>query len=243
MRRRIMPGAARRASRGELPAASPRSAGPSPVRLNDRGFRSFINVMRSGGWGGAHGAVRAFLLAGALTWGGVAIGTDIVKEPRGVIDFRDPARGPAWTSVDDRVMGGVSASQIAMTPEGLVFSGVVSLAHGGGFASIRAQPRAYDLTGAIAFVLRVRGDGRTYKFGLRTDDAFDGVRYQARFATRAGEWLEVVLPVADFQPTFRGRPADAPPLDPARIRGFGLLIADRQAGPFRLAIESIQARF
>ena len=126
-------------------------------------------------------------------------------------------------------MGGVSASQIAMTPEGLVFSGVVSLAHGGGFASIRAQPRAYDLTGAIAFVLRVRGDGRTDKFGLRTDDAFDGVRYQARFATRAGEWLEVVLPVADFQPTFRGRPADAPPLDPARIRGLGLLIADRQA--------------
>lgn len=163
---------------------------------------------------------------------------------RTVLDFHDPTQGPAWISVDDQVMGGLSASQVETTPEGLAFSGVVSLEQNGGFASIRAQPREYDLAGAAAFVLRIQGDGQTYKFGLRTDNAFDGVQYQARFATRAGEWLDVVLPITDFQPTFRGRKVtDAPPLDPARIRTFGFLIADRQAGPFRLVIESIQARF
>ena len=54
----------------------------------------------------------------------------------------------------------------------------------------------------------------------------------------------MVLPITDFQPMFRGRVVtDAPALDPARIRVFGFLIADRQAGPFRLVIESIQAQF
>jgi NADH dehydrogenase [ubiquinone] 1 alpha subcomplex assembly factor 1 len=91
--------------------------------------------------------------------------------------------------------------------------------------------------------LRVQGDGRTYKVGVRTDAAFDGVQYQARFATQAGEWLDVEWPVTAFQPTFRGRAVAAPALDPARIRVFGFLIAERQAGPFRLVVESIRARF
>ena len=174
---------------------------------------------------------------------GTAMSADSPTAIRLALDFRDPAVVGEWTSVDDRVMGGVSASRIVATPEGLEFSGVVSLAYNGGFASIRARPREYDLAGATALLARVRGDGQTYKLALRTDETFDGVQYQARFATQAGEWIEVVLPVTDFQPTFRGRQVEAPALDPGRIRGFGLLIADRQAGPFRLVVESIRARF
>ena len=168
---------------------------------------------------------------------------DSSGEVRTVIDFCDPVQESVWTAIDDRVMGGISVSQIAATPEGMVFSGEVSLDHNGGFSSIRAQPREYGLSGATALILRIQGDGQTYKFTVRTDDAFDGVQYQARFATTAGEWLDVMLPVADFQATFRGRTVEAPPLNTARIRTFGLLISDRQAGPFRLVIASIQARF
>ena len=174
---------------------------------------------------------------------GTSMSAHLPHENRPVIDFRDPARGQAWTSVDDRVMGGVSASQVTVTAEGLVFRGEVSLANNGGFASIRAHPHGYDLAGAMALLLRVLGDGQTYKLMLRTDDAFDGVQYQARFATRAGEWIDVGLPVTDFQPTFRGRTVEAPALDPTRIRIFGLLIADRQTGPFQLVVASIRARF
>ena len=47
-------------------------------------------------------------------------------------------------------MGGVSASQVTVTAEGLVFSGEVSLAHNGGFASIRARLGEHDLAGAMA---------------------------------------------------------------------------------------------
>lgn len=89
----------------------------------------------------------------------------------------------------------------------------------------------------------MRGDGKTYKFGIRTDDASDGVQSQMRFTTQSGEWQDIRLPLNEFQPTFRGRMVQAPTLDPACIRVFGLLISDRQAGPFRLVVESIQAQF
>ncbi len=160
-----------------------------------------------------------------------------------VIDFRDPAQVLEWTSVNDRVMGGMSTSQTTSTAEGMAFSGVVSLGNNGGFASIRTLPCEYGLAGAISLVLRVRSDGKTYKVGIRTDDAYDGVQYQARFATQPGEWQDIHLPINEFHPTFRGRTVQAPTLDPARIRVFGLLISDRQAGPFQLVVETIQAQF
>ena len=162
-----------------------------------------------------------------------------------IFDFSDPSRSqdPArdWFSVDDRVMGGVSASRVEASPDGLVFSGNLSLDRDGGFASIRTRPGSYVLAGATSLVLRVRGDGKTYKLGVRTDDAFDGIQYQARFPTHAETWADVRLALAEFQPTRRGRTVPAAPLDPARIRVFGLLIADRQVGPFRLVVASVGA--
>jgi NADH dehydrogenase [ubiquinone] 1 alpha subcomplex assembly factor 1 len=152
----------------------------------------------------------------------ISMSAELPTTTRLVIDFRDPTQAQGWTSVDDQVMGGVSASQVQATPAGLIFRGEVSLANNGGFASIRALPRDYGLAGATALILRLQGDGQTYKFGIRTDEAFDGVQYQARVPTQAGEWLEVPLPLSAFQPSYRGRPVPAPPLDPARIRVFGL---------------------
>ncbi len=74
------------------------------------------------------------------------------------------------------------------------------------------------------------------------DDAFDGMNYQARLEAPAGGWALVRLPLAAFRPTFRGRTVPgAPALDPARVRQIGLVIADRQAGPFALALRSLGA--
>jgi hypothetical protein len=123
-----------------------------------------------------------------------------------------------------------------------VFEGVVSLDNNGGFASVRSRRGELGTPGAVSYVLEVRGDGKRYKLNLRTDDAFDGVSYQAAFETPRDQWTTVRLPVAEFRPTFRGRVvATAPPLDPARVRQVGLMIADRQAGAFSLAVRSIRA--
>jgi hypothetical protein len=167
-----------------------------------------------------------------------------IVTPRAVatlLDFDDPADAALWRPVDDVVMGGASRSSFAQAEPGVArFSGNVSLENSGGFASVRTPPRDWHTDGARAFLLRVRGDGQTYKFTIRTGDGFDGIQYQARFTASAGAWTESRLPVDSFVATFRGRRVPfAPSLDAAAVRALGLMISDKQAGPFELLIDRI----
>lgn len=152
-----------------------------------------------------------------------------------------PGRTLEWRAINDGVMGGVSRGGVEIARDGwLVFAGEVSLERNGGFASVRTVPAPLGVPGARAVRLEVRGDGKRYKLNLKTDEAFDGVQYQAAFATPAGQWTTLTLPLEAFAPKHRGRDVpDAPPLDPARIVTLGLLISDRQAGPFRLEVRAI----
>lgn len=160
---------------------------------------------------------------------------------RPLIDFASTAAVSRWSAIDDAVMGGVSRSQLLHDPAGhAVFSGIVSLEHNGGFASIRSPTLDIKAPGTSLCRLEVYGDGKRYKLNLRTDNTFDGVNYQAAFAAPAHLWTQLSLPLTDFQPSFRGRRVPgAPPFDPARLQQIGLMIADRQTGPFSLAIRSI----
>ena len=157
-----------------------------------------------------------------------------------VFDFRS-ATPAAWQLVNDDVMGGVSLSSFQITNGWAVFGGEVSLANNGGFASVRSRPARLDLGDAVTFVIRVRGDGRRYKFTARMDPGFDRAIYQCAFTTKPGEWAEHRLPVKDFAASFRGRRlTDGPPLRPVDVTSVGFLIADKQAGPFQLDLAWIK---
>jgi len=161
---------------------------------------------------------------------------------RELFRFESAAAVTDWSAIDDAVMGGVSRSRLRHDPAGhAVFEGTVSLERNGGFASVRSRPLDLGVAGAIAWLLDVCGDGKRYKLNLRTDDAFDGVNHQAAFEAPAGAWTVVRLPLSEFRASFRGRGVPgAPALDPARVRQIGLMIADRQPGPFALAVRSIR---
>ena len=158
-----------------------------------------------------------------------------------LLDFDDPADAALWRPVDDVVMGGISRSRFEQAAPGVArFSGHVSLENFGGFASVRTPPRDWRTAGARDFLLRVRGDGKTYKFTIRTGDGFDGIQYQSRFTAPVDAWTDVHLPVSGFVATFRGRRVPfAPSLDPAKVRTLGFMISDKQAGPFDLLVDSI----
>ena len=158
-----------------------------------------------------------------------------------LLDFDDGTDVASWYAVNDVVMGGVSRSEFGQAAPGIArFHGNVSLENSGGFASVRTQPRDWNTAGARAFVLRVRGDGRTYKFTIRTGDGFDGIHYQQRFSPAAHQWCDVRLPVDQFVPTFRGRRVPfAPALDAAKVRALGLMVSDKQAGDFELLVDRI----
>ena len=158
-----------------------------------------------------------------------------------LFDFTDLQAVNAWHAIDDRVMGGISQSRLKHDPAShAVFEGEVSLEQNGGFASVRSKPGDRGHPGAHACLLELRGDNKQFKLSLLTDDGFDRLNYQASFAPAGDDWQSLHLPLADFRATFRGREVpDAPPLDPARIRQVGLMIAARQAGPFALDIRRI----
>lgn len=163
--------------------------------------------------------------------------------PTQIHRFETPKSTEGWHAINDGVMGGVSSSRLRCDPAGhAVFEGEVSLENNGGFASVRAPVLELGCADTVAYLLTVWGDGHTYKLNFRTDSGFDGVNYQAAFTPSPGSWTQTVLPLAAFSPTFRGRLVNgAPPLQPQLVKQVGLMISDKQAGAFRLLLQSIEA--
>jgi len=147
-----------------------------------------------------------------------------------------------WRIVNDGVMGGISNSTMEVTPKGHGrFSGEVSLANNGGFASTRALLPMEIVPTVSKVILRIKGDGKRYSFRIRTNDYFDGVSFRQFFTTTEGEWQEVALSLKDFVPTWRGRILkDIPSIQPTNIRQIGFLIADKQVGSFCLFVDWIR---
>ena len=145
----------------------------------------------------------------------------------------------AWRVVNDGVMGGRSSSDFNLADDALTFSGVTNT-NGGGFASIRSGLMDFGLDGFTQFALRVRTDGRAYTLLLRPKN--QRISYRMDFVTQPGQWQEVVLPIEQFQASWRGRKLNEPPIDPANIEQVGIMISDGRDGDFNFEIDWLQAR-
>ena len=148
----------------------------------------------------------------------------------------------SWSSADDGVMGGRSRSQFTAIPCGGRFTGVVSLANGGGFCSVRSPDFAEGWAGFDAVSLLVRGDGRTFTFCLHTRGLMPGMSYRRRFTPQAGEWAEITLPLEEFVLMRFGFRVGVAPVNPDHIRAVSLMVADAQEGPFTLDVKRIALR-
>ena len=165
-----------------------------------------------------------------------------IADTRILFDFRVDA-AENWIVVNDGVMGGLSQSSFTKpAAEFASFTGEVSLRNNGGFASVRTRLTERLDASAERLDLRVRGDGRTYQVRLRTDGNLDGIAYRTEVATEPGEWITVSLPLADFEPVFRGRRlVGVPVLRAEDVQQLGLMIADKREGRFRLDVKWIRA--
>jgi hypothetical protein len=156
-----------------------------------------------------------------------------------VLDFTRPDATVGLRSIDDVVMGGVSASRTSLRDGALRFEGVVSLERGGGFASCRGPVTLPS--GTRALLVELRGDGKRYRLTLKDADDNGGPQHQASF-TAPPDWTTMRFEARDFQASFRGRPVAMPPPELEHQRAIGLLIADRQAGAFNLEIRRVWAQ-
>jgi monofunctional biosynthetic peptidoglycan transglycosylase len=149
-----------------------------------------------------------------------------------------------WYSVDDCVMGGVSHSGFRTHGDEGRFTGETSLENGGGFASVRREPSAFEqsLPGASGIAIFVYGDGRSYQLRLKSRALGDSSAYRAKFTPPSGEWQTLRFAWQDFEAVRRGKQlTDAPTLTPDGIYQLGFLIADRKAGAFCLRVRSLEA--
>lgn len=147
-----------------------------------------------------------------------------------------------WFVVNDNVMGGRSEGDFKIE-EGQLYFGGSTNTRGGGFSSIRTEPLQLDLSSYQGMRLKVLGDGRRYTWRITTDARWRGrrVSYWAEFDTQQGEWSTVDIPFSSFIPQFRGVQLEGPDVDPAQITGMGLMIYDKQDGPFELRLASVHA--
>ena len=173
-----------------------------------------------------------------------------------IFDFTQPSEDlkSIWGAVDDVVMGGVSQSNLQFVEEIALFSGYVSTANSGGFASVRTRnlDPALDLTGYEGISLSVRGDGQRYKFFLRSESGWDSLAYSHSFDTIPQEWQEVKVPFTELVPVFRAKTVNnASALNVQQIYSLQLMLSkfeyDGQLNPhfnpggFALQLQTIKA--
>ncbi|MBI4780147.1 MAG: CIA30 family protein [Oscillatoriophycideae cyanobacterium NC_groundwater_1537_Pr4_S-0.65um_50_18] len=172
-----------------------------------------------------------------------------------IFDFTQSSEklSEVWGALDDVVMGGVSQSGIQFGSSAASFSGQVSTANSGGFASVRTRnfEPPLDLGQYTGIELRVKGDGNRYKFMLRTEDRWDGIAYCYSFDTVADQWMTIRIPFSAVVPVFRAKTVSGQAIAPNRITAMQLMLSKFeydgalnphfQPGFFQLQIESIQA--
>ena len=143
-----------------------------------------------------------------------------------------------WRIVNDGVMGGISKSSLVLTDAGHgQFSGHVSLANNGGFASIQLNTTVKLAEEKKFIVLRVKGDGKRYEFRLKSE-ILQSESYVHQFAT-SGEWENLKLAISEFYPQFRGRKLNLPNFEFKSIEQLSFLIANKQEEDFKLLIDWI----
>lgn len=140
-----------------------------------------------------------------------------------------------WRIVNDGVMGGISKSSLVLTDAGHgQFSGHVSLANNGGFASIQLNTTIKLAEEKKFIVLRIKGDGKRYEFRLKGEIS-QSESYVHQFAT-SGEWENLKLAISEFYPQFRGRKLNIPNFNFKNIEQLSFLIANKQEEDFQLLI-------
>jgi len=159
-----------------------------------------------------------------------------------IASFENPSDLRNWGVVNDSVMGGISTSRFEQTADGnLLFQGVLSLENNGGFVSIRNRPGSFDLQNVEGFIIKARGDGRTYYLDLRVSGQMTSGSFRAAFRTEKDTWTETFVPTSKFVRQSFGRPFPDIPLNPSDVNSIGFTLSDKNPGPFKLEIEYVRA--
>jgi hypothetical protein len=118
-----------------------------------------------------------------------------------------------------------------------IFEGRVSLENNGGFSSIRRGLASVSTEKYSKFMIRVKGDGKTYQFRVKADQE-DRHSYAFAFET-TGDWQNIAVPFEQMYPTYRGTKLSIPNFPGEQLEQCAFLIANEKDESFRLEIDRI----
>src|SRR5271157_2695068 len=180
------------------------------------------------------------LLPAIVTWLSMSTAMPALADDHGrtLFDFNKPDTAQAWQPVNDGVMGGVSDGRFKITDRGTMeFFGTLSLENNGGFASVRSRRCNLGLKPDDTLLIRLKGDGRVHLLNLYVPSLQIAYFYRAAIPTKAGEWIEVRIPLKDcYATSFGQKVSNAGPVDAPKVNSMGFMLSDKKAGPFKLEI-------
>ncbi|MFT4662257.1 MAG: NADH dehydrogenase [ubiquinone] 1 alpha subcomplex assembly factor 1 [Patiriisocius sp.] len=155
-----------------------------------------------------------------------------------IFEFNESANISGWRTLNDGVMGGVSASTFEINKEGNgVFQGEVSTANNGGFASVRYNSSA-QVGNSESIKILLKGDGKDYQFRIKKK-ASDFESYITTFST-SGKWQTIEVKLSDLYPSFRGRKMDRSNFNETEFEEISILIANKKNESFKLVLDKIE---
>lgn len=170
----------------------------------------------------------------------IALSKTVISSGTIMIDLTRPNEHQQWKATNDNVMGGISQGRLTFDGQSSQFWGELSLDNNGGFSSINRpiEPLPFEINRVeVEFI----GDGRPYQLRLATWKRGYRITYKHEFTTIKGQRQEKIFDLNNFQAVFRGRLLNgAPALTAQDIKQVGLLITDKQPGPFVLNLIQIQ---
>lgn len=154
-------------------------------------------------------------------------------------DFTSESPSKDWYILDDVVMGGRSNGIFKISDDGHgMFYGTVSLENNGGFSSVRHQFNIKSVEGYSRIKLKIKGDGKTYQFRVKTNSG-DYASYIYEFETTK-DWMTIEIPFSDMYPSFRGRKLNQPNYEGKYLSEIAFLIGNKKAQDFKLLIDKIE---
>lgn len=165
-----------------------------------------------------------------------------ISQPNALLfDFSTKQDGQNWVVINDDVMGGRSSGQLDMNEEALLFTGKLSLANNGGFASLRSPWSRYDLSDYETVVMRVRGKGGEFGITLEVSKAYYEPNFRFLF-TPGEEWTELEIPMNQFEKTRLGSSMGdrLNPKQAANIIRIGFIKSDKRTEDFALEIDYLR---
>jgi len=144
-----------------------------------------------------------------------------------------------WQVVNDGVMGGLSHGKVEVNKQIAIFQGHISTENNGGFSSAY-KPIAKLSKNIHSVKITIKGDGLRYQLRARSQVEGYEIAYKIEFDTTANKIETFILPLEQFQATFRGRTiSNAPVLKAETISHIGFLISNKQPTDFLLLIQSV----